>query len=480
MNRLDELRKKIDEIDQELMKLIDERYRLTKDVGIIKAKLAVPVTNNSREEEILNKASNYLYSDEIVSLYKEMFLLNKNYQGFKYGLIAKDISYSFSPLVYYFMGLDNYKLIKSNDFNKTINKLVYNGLNVTNPYKNDAFKYCTSHDDSAIITNSVNLIIDTKGYNTDYLALKEIFKENDLYSKKVLIIGNGATANSVYMALNKNAKKIVRTIKEENEDLISNYKNYLDYDCIINTTPYGTSPNYQFEPLFSLEEFTKLKLVIDVVYNPICTPLIAEAKKYNIKTISGVNLLVGQAAINYNLWFNKQINKDVVLSKVKKHLYNVVLIGMSFSGKTTLGEKLSKDLNKDYIDIDHELAKENLSLSEVLKKGDLKTFRKHEESYTINYAKKFNQVISTGGGIILNDFAMENLKLNGIIVYLETSIETIKQRMDNSRPLLQNIDDLNRMFIDRIDKYEKYSMIILHENMKYEEILVKINEAISN
>ena len=152
---------------------------------------------------------------------------------------------------------------------------------------------------------------------------------------------------------------------------------------------------------------------------------------------------------------------------------------MSFSGKTTLGSKLSKDLRKEFIDIDNELGKENLSLSEVLKTGDLKTYRMHEEKCTIKYAHRFNQVISTGGGIILNENAMQHLKLNSIIVYLETSLETIKQRMDNSRPLLQSFEDLNRMFSDRIDKYEKYSMIKLHENMKYEEILVKINEAIS-
>lgn len=479
MAKLDDLRTKIDLIDKELMQLIDQRFNITKEIGLLKKELNLEVTNNTREDIVLSNANQFVYSNEIKFLYKEMFNLNKVYQGFNYGLIAGDISYTLSPLVYSFMGLNDYRLIQTDDFNKTIKKLVFKGVNVTNPFKIDAYNYCDELDESASITKAVNLIIDKKGYNTDYLALKEIFNKYKLKNKKVLIIGNGATSKSVLLALDNLATVLVRNIRDSKEDLISNYDKYLDYQYIINTTPYGIKPKYESIPLFSLEKFTNLEMVIDVIYNPLNSPLIIEAKRYGIKNINGLELLVSQAAINYNLWFNKKINKNQILNKLNHHLYNIVLIGMSFSGKTTLGSKLSKDLRKEFIDIDNELGKENLSLSEVLKTGDLKTYRMHEEKCTIKYAHRFNQVISTGGGIILNENAMQHLKLNSIIVYLETSLETIKQRMDNSRPLLQSFEDLNRMFSDRIDKYEKYSMIKLHENMKYEEILVKINEAIS-
>ncbi len=480
MDKLENLRNEIDKIDEELMELLNKRLAITKEVGLYKKQNLKIVNDKNRENNILEKADKYLYSDEIKKIYKYMFELNKFYQGFRYGLIAKDARYSLSPLIYQYMGMDNYHVIGTDDFDKTISKLNYDGINITNPFKVKALDYSKSLDDSVIKTNTVNMIYNGRGYNTDYLALQEIFSRFDFKDQLVIVIGNGATSRSVKMALNGNVIFLVREVRGKNEYLISEYEKFIDAHYIINTTPFGTYPNISFNPLFSLERFKNLKLVFDVVYNPINTPLIMEAKKYNIKGVNGLEMLFTQAAINYKIWFNQEVSKQELLTKIKKHLYNIVLIGMSFSGKTTLGKKLSESLNKQFVDIDIELKNQNKDIDTVLKTNDITVFRKYEKEETILHSKKFNQVISTGGGVILSVEAMNHLMLNGIIVYLKTSVDTLKTRMDNSRPLLKNKDALEKMYYERIDKYEKYSMITIDENMKYDEILEIINEAISH
>lgn len=480
MDKLDQLRHEIDKIDEEVMELLEKRLSITKEVGLYKKNNSKVVNDPNREKKILDKADKFIYSDEIKKIYQYMFSLNKFYQGFRYGLIAKDSRYSLSPLIYSYMGLNDYQVIGTTDFHKTIKKLNYDGINITNPYKIDALNYCKELDKSVVKTNTVNMIHKDKGYNTDYLALVELFSKYGFKDKKVLIIGNGATSRSIKAALGKKVIFLVREIRGVDEYLISDYQNYNDVEVIINATPYGTYPNVTLEPLFPLENFKNLQMVFDVVYNPLTTPLMLEAKKYNIKAINGLEMLYTQAAINYKIWFGEDVLNENLFKNVKRHVKNVVLIGMSFSGKTTLGKRLSIDLNKEFIDIDLELKSKGKDIDSVLKDNDISVFREYEREETIAQAHGLNKVISTGGGIVLNDVAMKHLALNGVIVYLKTSLDTLKGRMDKSRPLLQNENALEKMYSERIDKYEKYSMITIDEKMSYDEILEIINEAISN
>lgn len=480
---MENYRKQIDQIDNQLMELLNERYKLTKKIGEYKRDNNLPVSNSEREEAILNKANDYLYREDIKKVYQVIFNTNKRYQEFQYGLIGRKLPYTITPIIFEKLGIKNYEIIETGNFLSTIDKLVFSGVNVTIPYKSEAYDYCEEYDESAIITKTVNTIVGKKGYNTDYLGYLSIFKKLGISFEniKVLIIGNGATSRTVAKAINTKTIFLVRTIRTKDEFYISDYLQFSDFDYIFNTTPYGTYPNLTDQPLFPLNKFKNLKMVFDVVYNPLHSPLITEAKKNGIKYMNGLSLLVEQANISYNIYMKENYDRaDIIISELKKRLYNIVLIGLSYSGKTTLGSEIAKRLDKTFIDIDSELKKDGHDLNTLIKEQPIKVFREYETEVAVKFGCRFNQVIATGGGTVLSEAAMRALSRNAIIIFLDMPIDVLKTKIDGTRPLIKTPEDLEKMYQERLSLYEKYADIKISGVQSIENILEKINEVINN
>lgn len=155
---------------------------------------------------------------------------------------------------------------------------------------------------------------------------------------------------------------------------------------------------------------------------------------------------------------------------------NIILCGFMGCGKTTIGEKLSENLNREFLDIDRIIEeKQNLKISKIFESFGEDYFRKLE-STTINkiYNLK-NKVISLGGGTLENFENIQKLKVNGIIFFLDVPLNIIKIRLQNDkiRPLLksQNIDSL---FFKRLQNYKKYADFTLNANFEPQEICSEI------
>ena len=117
----------------------------------------------------------------------------------------------------------------------------------------------------------------------------------------------------------------------------------------------------------------------------------------------------------------------------------LILIGPMASGKSTIGKKLSKRLNLDFLDIDEQVEKSaGVSIAWIFDVEGEKKFRERESKELINSLEANNCVIATGGGVILVEKNRSLLK-KGTVIYLETSIQTQLERTlnDNKRPLLQ-------------------------------------------
>ena len=117
----------------------------------------------------------------------------------------------------------------------------------------------------------------------------------------------------------------------------------------------------------------------------------------------------------------------------------ICLTGMMGSGKSSIGELLSKKLNVEFFDIDSLIEKkEAMTISEIFKLKGENYFRKIEQEVTLSVLKKENQVISLGGGAFENEITHKKLLENSTVIYLKTSAEIIFERIknDNSRPLL--------------------------------------------
>ena len=121
----------------------------------------------------------------------------------------------------------------------------------------------------------------------------------------------------------------------------------------------------------------------------------------------------------------------------------LILIGPMASGKSTIGKKLSKRLNLDFLDVDEQVEKSaGVSIAWIFDVEGEKKFRERESKELVKSLNTDNTVVSTGGGIILKKENRTILK-KGTVIYLETSIQTQLERTlnDNKRPLLQNSDN---------------------------------------
>lgn len=114
--------------------------------------------------------------------------------------------------------------------------------------------------------------------------------------------------------------------------------------------------------------------------------------------------------------------------------YNVVLIGMRGTGKTTISRSLAKKLSMKQIDLDH-IMSEKLSLStpDIVAKHGWGYFRDQEAAIAKEISGMDGVLISTGGGIVLRPDNVEALRRNGVLVLLGASVETMVRRLEGSK-----------------------------------------------
>lgn len=500
MSQLDKLRKQIDQIDDSLMKLLNERFNITNQIGKFKQSEQIEITNNDREEEILSKTYGLDQQLAIKKIYQEIFSTSKGMQKLNSYLLIKDASYTYSPTIHNLLGNPYYQTLENTSFEEFINDENYHfkGVNITNPYKSSAYEYCVKNDikldEYALKTGVINFVLngkELKAYNTDYQGFKSLltYYNIDLNNKDIVVLGNGSTSKTVQAVLKeyeyKSLNVLVRTKRNDGEIYLNDINQLNNIDIIINTTSYGVYPTLEIEPLISLESFHP-ELIIDVNYNPYRSSL--AISNPNVKYINGLYMLVEQARICEELIQNSTIdvtNTINIVNKINLSMNNISLIGMPFSGKTTIGQKLSAKLGKSFFDSDIILKEENLSLAKLLSLGfSLEDYRSYESSVIETLASVPNSVISTGGGAIENLENIFFLKQKGLVIFLDTPFDILKTRIINNRPLVKNENDLLKLYRKRYESYLANADIVIRCDSDIDTILslleVKINEYFSN
>tara|TARA_B100000579_G_scaffold204700_1_gene167320 strand:- start:1289 stop:1801 length:513 start_codon:yes stop_codon:yes gene_type:complete len=148
----------------------------------------------------------------------------------------------------------------------------------------------------------------------------------------------------------------------------------------------------------------------------------------------------------------------------------IFFIGMMGSGKTTLAKKLSDLTNKPYVDIDELIElEENMSISEIFSNYGEDYFRKIEHIALRSIGN--SEIISCGGGIIINKNNRKFLNENGFTIYLKTSLSLLAKRLngENRRPLLKNKDlqkTLDSIYHKRKKLYEDTADLIIETDGK--------------
>lgn len=169
---------------------------------------------------------------------------------------------------------------------------------------------------------------------------------------------------------------------------------------------------------------------------------------------------------------------------------NLILIGFKYSGKTSIGKELAKTTQKKFIDTDYliqehhyAMTQKNMTISDIYQNCGKDYFRHLEKMIIKNLSPDKNTIIATGGGSILNSENALHLKSLGKLIYLQTSIETLLERLNQkSPPQFLSKNTLKESFIahyqERLTIYEDIADTILPTDNK--SIAVLTNEIIAN
>ena len=236
-----------------------------------------------------------------------------------YGLIGKNISYSFSRE--YFSNKFktekisskylNFDLIDINQIYKLTKEFNLSGLNVTIPYKESIIQFLDETDSKAKQIGAVNTIkfFNNKmiGYNTDYIGFKKSLQNisNINIPKNALILGTGGASKAVKFALSELGFgfKTVSRVKNNADYTYQEIDKYIiDKKLIINCSPVGTFPNIKDSPKIPYQYLTSENFLYDLVYNPDKTLFLKKGDEIGCFTKNGVEMLKIQAEKAWEIW----------------------------------------------------------------------------------------------------------------------------------------------------------------------------------
>lgn len=160
----------------------------------------------------------------------------------------------------------------------------------------------------------------------------------------------------------------------------------------------------------------------------------------------------------------------------------IFLIGMMGSGKSTVGQELAKSTHLKYVDMDTQLEKKmGMTVSEIFQSYGESQFRLMEKALLKELLNQDFDLVSTGGGVVLDEENRTMLKDMGVCVFLNGSVETLAKRLENdaSRPLLKTTS-LEDLYQTRSPLYEGLSdFTVLTDNRTIEEIVSIIIEVLN-
>lgn len=162
--------------------------------------------------------------------------------------------------------------------------------------------------------------------------------------------------------------------------------------------------------------------------------------------------------------------------------YHISLVGFMGSGKTTIGKALAKMLDMDQIDVDQVIeTRARMKISDIFAQYGEAHFRELERSTVEELSQHQNVIILCGGGgVVLNKANVDNLRSNGVVIWLKASPEEIYSRIatDDTRPLLKDnmsVNKIETLLDPRLSLYESAADIaIITDNKTEEEICLEI------
>jgi shikimate dehydrogenase len=263
-----------------------------------------------------------------------------------YGILGDPVAHSLSPVMHNAafekLGMDAVYLAfrvskgELEDAIKGAKSLGIAGLNVTIPLKEKALLFVDAEEVAKKIgaINTIDFSSGTPiGYNTDGIGSMRMLKETvgELKGKRALTLGAGGAAKAISFYLDAEGARvtIANRTKERAAQLASNLRNadfiglgaelkrhIKDSDILINATSVGMHP-HEDSTLVNADSMHPDLVVFDIVYNPMETKLLKEAKRAGVKkVVNGVKMLVYQGAASFRIWTKKEPPIEVMETAV--------------------------------------------------------------------------------------------------------------------------------------------------------------------
>ena len=219
---------------------------------------------------------------------------------------------------------------KLSDLLKLVHEIPIQGLSVTMPLKQEIMEHLEHTDPLSAKIGAVNTVVRQEGklygFNTDVAGIiGPIEKRLSLREAKVLVLGAGGAARAaVFGCRDKGAEVFILNRTPETAQKLARQSGAktikrdavakTHFDVIINATPIGMSGN-KGAPILEAKDLNT-KLVFDLVYNPLETPLLRMARQQNIPIITGIEMFVQQGARQFEIFTGKPAPEEEMLRVV--------------------------------------------------------------------------------------------------------------------------------------------------------------------
>lgn len=262
-----------------------------------------------------------------------------------FGIIGNPVSHSLSPLIHNasFAALGQnavYIPFEVHDAVQFIRRMAHpssreidwslRGLSVTAPHKSTVIPHLDWVDASAKEIGAVNTIVvqddQLLGYNTDAVGFINPLRARfgSLRNARCAIIGAGGAARACLWALRKEGAECALFARnpERASPLAQEFEvevrqladaPFRDFDIVINATPLGTLGERESTTPATAEQLRGVRLAYDLVYNPLETRFLREAREAGCDLLSGLDMLIAQAEAQFRLWTNLEPPKDAMI-----------------------------------------------------------------------------------------------------------------------------------------------------------------------
>ncbi len=359
---LSEQRKRIDQIDQELLDLLNQRLEIAREIGGIKDRQSFDVLDSGRETEIFRRLLDlnqgrllsckalYEIFAKIISASREIQIPTADSKSGHeapalFAVVGNPVSHSLSPIMHNHafsaIGCNGlYIPLEADDIQTAIyglKSLNFKGASITIPHKESVIDYLDELDDAARRIKAVNTLVNSDGrligYNTDgFGAMRALSEKIDIAGKDVAIIGAGGAARAIGFGIKAQGGRIIivnRSIPRGEQlahELDGGFMplsevEKLDCDILINTTPIGMTPNVD-DMCLPKTMLQNNMVVMDIIYTPLKTKLLREAEKIGCACIDGLSMFVYQGAQQFNLWTGQEAPVDIMRLAVLSALEN--------------------------------------------------------------------------------------------------------------------------------------------------------------